>query len=158
VAGSLERFGALYPAVLEALADLPVRVLMTTGADFDPAQLNPLPANACVVRWWPQEAAMTEAALVIGHGGFGTTMTALAAGVPQIVMPLFAFDQFINAQRVDAVGAGIQLPGGLDSVAAVSEAVRRLLAQPRFADGARSVAAEIAALPKEPRALKCCGT
>jgi UDP:flavonoid glycosyltransferase YjiC (YdhE family) len=31
---------------------------------------------------------MREAALLIGHGGFGTTMTAVAAGVPQLVLPL----------------------------------------------------------------------
>ena len=147
VAGSMERFTALYPAVLETLADSPVRVLMTTGAGFDPAQLAPLPANAWAERWWPQEAAMAEAALVIGHGGFGTTMTALRAGVPQIVMPLFAFDQFFNAQRVDAVGAGIELRGDLEAVEALPAAVRTLLGEPRFADGARSVAAEIAALP-----------
>lgn len=148
VAGSLDRFAALYPAVLLALADLPVRVLMTTGADSTPVQLDPLPSNARVERWWPQEAAMAEAALVIGHGGFGTTMTALSAGVPQIVMPLFALDQFLNARQVQAVGAGLELPGDLDAVSALPEAVRRLLGDRRVADAARSVAAEIATLPE----------
>jgi UDP:flavonoid glycosyltransferase YjiC (YdhE family) len=153
VAGSLDKFGALYPAVLDSLAALPVRVLMTTGADFDPTQLRPWPDNAWVTQWWPQEAAMTEAALVVGHGGFGTTITALAAGVPQIVMPLFASDQFLNAQRVAAVGAGIQLPGDLEAVKDVPEAVRKLLDQTHFAEGARSVAAEIAALPEVGRSV-----
>jgi len=148
VAGSLPGFGALYPAILESLADLPVRVLMTTGAGFDPAQLDPMPANARAVQWWPQEAVMTEAVLVIGHGGFGTTMTALTAGLPQVVLPLFALDQFLNAERVHAVGAGVQLPGGLDAVKDVPAAVRMLLDQPRFADAARSIAAEVAALPE----------
>lgn len=147
VAGSLDRFGALYPAVLEALADLPIRVLMTTGAAFDPAQLDPLPANAWVARWWPQEAAMTETALVIGHGGFGTTMTAIAAGRPQIVMPLFALDQFLNAEQVHAVGAGVRLLDALDAVGQVPDAVRLLLEQTHFAEAARRVATEIAALP-----------
>ena len=147
VAGSLDRFAALYPAVLLALADLPVRVLMTTGADTDPVRLDPLPTNAWVERWWPQEAVMPEAALVVGHGGFGTTMTALTGGVPQVVMPLFALDQFLNAQQVQAVGAGIELPGDLDAVGELPGAVRRLLDDPRPADAARGVAAEIAALP-----------
>ena len=56
---------------------------------------------------------MPAAAAVIGHGGFGTTMTALAAGVPQVVMPLFAFGQKSNAEHVAAVKVGIELPGGL---------------------------------------------
>ena len=59
---------------------------------------------------------MREAALVIGHGGFGTTMTALAAGVPQLVLPLFSSDQFLNAERIQAAGVGIQLLGGLDAL------------------------------------------
>ena len=45
VTGSVGHFDAVYPAVVEALADLPVRVLLTTGSGFDPARLGPLPAN-----------------------------------------------------------------------------------------------------------------
>jgi glycosyltransferase len=147
VAGSQDRFSALYPAVLDVLADQPIRVLLTTGTGFDPAQIDPLPRNAWVAQWWPQDSAMTEAALVIGHGGFGTTMSALSAGVPQIVLPLFSADQFLNAERIEAVGAGIQLPGGLAGLEHLPDAVARLLNQPRFADQARAIAAEIAALP-----------
>jgi len=140
--------------VLDALADQPVRVLMTTGPGLDPAQLNPAPANASVLPWWPQEAAMREASLVIGHGGFGTTMAAVGAGVPQIVMPLFAFDQFPNAERIQAAGAGIALPGDLGAVGSVSTAVRELLDNAAYADGARTVAAEIAALPEVARSVE----
>ena len=147
VAGSTGRFDALYPAILEVLADLPVRVLITTGNGYDPARLDPWPANAWATQWWPQAAAMRDAALVVGHGGFGTTMTALAAGVPQLVLPLFSSDQFLNAERVQAVGVGARLLGGLDAVPAVSGAVRELLDQPRYAEAARRVAAEMAALP-----------
>jgi UDP:flavonoid glycosyltransferase YjiC (YdhE family) len=147
VAGSTGRFDALYPAILEVLADLPVRVLVTTGNGYDPARLEPRPGNAWATRWWPQVAVMRAAALVIGHGGFGTTMTALAAGLPQLVLPLFSSDQFLNAERVDAVGVGVQLLGGLDAVVAVPEAVEVLLGQPRYAEAARRIAAEMAALP-----------
>jgi UDP:flavonoid glycosyltransferase YjiC (YdhE family) len=38
VAGSLTQFGTLYPAVLDVLADLPLRILLTTGTGFDPDQ------------------------------------------------------------------------------------------------------------------------
>jgi UDP:flavonoid glycosyltransferase YjiC (YdhE family) len=147
VTGSLGPFGALYPAVLEVLADLPVRVLVTTGKGYDPAGLEPLPENAWVAQWWPQAAAMRETAVVVGHGGFGTTMTALAAGVPQLVLPLFSADQFLNAERVQAVGVGERLLGGLEALSEVPGTVRELLDQPRYADAARGVAAEMAALP-----------
>ena len=49
---------------------------------------------------------------MIGHGGFGTTMGALAAGVPQVVVPLFSFDQIVNGEHVAAVGAGLTVERG----------------------------------------------
>ena len=147
VTGTVGPFGAVYPVIMEVLAELPVRVLMTTGAGYDRSALGPIPANTWVAPWWPQAAVMREAALVVGHGGFGTTMTALAAGVPQLVVPLFSSDQFLNAERVEAVGAGLRLVDGLAAMDQVQAAVAELLAEPRYADAARSVAAEIAALP-----------
>jgi UDP:flavonoid glycosyltransferase YjiC (YdhE family) len=147
VAASTGRFDALYPAVLEALADQPVRVLITTGKGYNSAGLGPLPDNAWAEQWWPQAAAMRDAALVIGHGGFGTTMTALAAGMPQLVLPLFSSDQFLNAERVQEVGVGRRLLGGVDALPEVPQIVGELLDQPRYAEAARSIAAEMAALP-----------
>src|SRR5829696_3314697 len=147
VAGSMSRFHAVYPAIQEVLADLPVRVLITTGKGYDPAHLDPRPANAWATSWWPQAAAMRDAALVVGHGGFGTTMTALAAGVPQLVLPLFSSDQFLNAERVQAVGVGARLLGGLDALPEVPGVVQDLLHQPSYAESARRVAADMAALP-----------
>lgn len=54
-----------------------------------------------VPHWWlfPRMAA------VVHHGGAGTTAAALRAGVPAVVVPLFA-DQFFWARRVAALGAG----------------------------------------------------
>lgn len=147
VTGSLGRFDALYPAVLEVLAEVPVRVLVTTGNGYDPARLHPLPGNVWAEPWWPQAAVMREAALMIGHGGFGTTMTAVAAGVPQIVVPLFSVDQFQNAERVEAVGIGAQLLGGLDALPDLPRLVEELLDHPRYSESARRVAKEMAGLP-----------
>jgi UDP:flavonoid glycosyltransferase YjiC (YdhE family) len=147
VTGSLGRFDALYPAVLEVLADVPVRVLVTTGNGYDPARLHPLPGNVWAEQWWPQAAVMGETALMIGHGGFGTTMTAVAAGVPQLVLPLFSVDQFQNAERVESVGIGAQLLGGLDALPDVPRLVEELLGHPRYLEAARRVAKEMADLP-----------
>jgi UDP:flavonoid glycosyltransferase YjiC (YdhE family) len=141
------QFAPMYQATLDALADLPIRVLMTTGRDLDPADLDPIPPNSHVEQWWSQEVLMGGSAAVIGHGGFGTTMAALAAGVPQILLPLFSFDQAINAERVAAVNAGIQLSSGLAGVSDLPAALGRLLDDPAFTEGARAMAAEIAGLP-----------
>jgi len=44
-------------------------------------------------------------AAVVHHGGIGTVAKALAAGVPQLILPL-AFDQMDNGVRVKRLGAG----------------------------------------------------
>jgi UDP:flavonoid glycosyltransferase YjiC (YdhE family) len=140
-------FAPLYAATLRALADQPIRVLMTTGQGLDPADLEPIPPNSHLEQWWPQRAVMGGAAAAVGHGGFGTTMAAFSAGVPQVVLPLFAFDQAVNARRVAAVNAGIQLPGGLAAVADLPAALQKVLDDPAFTEGAHAIATEIAALP-----------
>lgn len=146
VAAATGRYGALYPTVVAALADQDVRVLLTTGEGLDPADIGPLPPNTLARRWWPQRDVMPHAAAMIGHGGFGTTAAALAAGVPQVVVPLFAFDQHMNAEHVAAVGAGVALDGP-DAVAELPGAITRLLTDPSYRRAARAVADQMAALP-----------
>lgn len=144
------RFAAsaqLFRRALDALADLPIRVLLTTGEWGDPESLQPWPDNAHVERWWPQGDALAHAEGMVGHGGFGTTMGALAAGVPQVVVPLQAADQRLNAERVASARAGIDLEGGPDGIRFLGDAVRVLLQDEQYGHGARAVATEIAALP-----------
>ena len=54
---------------------------------------------------------MPHAAAMVAHGGAGTTLAALTAGVPLVLLPLSA-DQPINARRVAELGAGLALDGG----------------------------------------------
>lgn len=89
---------------------------------------------------------MPLASAVIGHGGFGTTMMALAAGVPQVVVPLFALDQTVNAERVAAVGAGVHVDGGTAAVTAVPAALSQVLTDPSYRRAAERVATDIAAM------------
>jgi UDP-N-acetylglucosamine:LPS N-acetylglucosamine transferase len=155
VAGSMSFFPELYRSVLAALAPLPVRVLLTLGTDADPADLGQLPANAHVEPWLPQEAILPNAAAVVCHGGFGTTLGALAHGVPLVVLPLFAGDQWRTARRVAQVGAGIELANGPRRVfeapgpelmAALPGAVRRVLDDSSYAAVARRLGDEMAQL------------
>jgi len=147
VAGSLPPFSGSYRAALEATADLPIRVFMTLGRRLDPAGLGPLARNARAVAWWPQSAVLAQASAVWGHGGFGTTMGALAAGLPQVVTPLFTFDQRINARHVAAVGAGMGFEPGPTAIADAAAALLPLLAEPWYTVRAKAVAASIAQLP-----------
>ena len=96
-------FAPIYDATLRALADLQLRVLMTTGLGPEPAALEPIPPDSRIEQWWPRQAVIGEAAAVVGHGRFGPTMAALSAGVPQVVLPLFSFDHAVNARPVAEV-------------------------------------------------------
>ncbi len=95
-----------------------------------------------VEQWVPQSAVMAHASVMVGHGGSGSTLAAMAAGMPLAVVPLFA-DQPDNAERIDELGAGLRL----DGVSALAGAVHELLTEPSYRRRAGEVAAEIAALP-----------
>ena len=139
-------FPDLYRAALDALARLPVRVLVTIGDRRDPAELGRLPRGVRVERWVSQAAVMPHAAAMVGHGGSGSTLIALAAGVPLALVPLFV-DGPANAHRVASIGAGVALPQGLAGAAGLGDAVAALLGEPRYRAAAAGVAAEIRALP-----------
>jgi UDP:flavonoid glycosyltransferase YjiC (YdhE family) len=146
VAPTMDFFPGLYRSAVDALAGLPVRLLVTVGRDRDPAELGPLPANVRVERWVPQADLMPHVAAMVCHGGSGTVTMGLAAGVPMAVLPLFA-DQPWNAERVDALGAGIALDGGAEAVGRLRDAVVRLTGDPAYRATAQKIAAEMRALP-----------
>ena len=146
VAPTMDLYPGLYRAAIDAIAPLPIRILVTVGRDRDPADLGPLPENVVVERWVPQREVMPHAAAMVCHGGSGTVTMGLEAGVPMAVVPLFA-DQPWNAERVAAIGAGIALEGGPRAVTRLGDAVSKLLIDPAYRANAEQVAAETAALP-----------
>jgi UDP:flavonoid glycosyltransferase YjiC (YdhE family) len=139
-------FPDLYRGVLEALADLPVRVLVTIGDRRDPGELGPVPRSVRVKRWVAQAAVMREATATVGHGGSGSVLGALAAGVPMALIPLFA-DQPRNARRAAELGTAIALNDGPAAISALPTVVDELLTAPSYRAAARRIADEIANLP-----------
>lgn len=153
VAGSIPPFAGVFRAALDALAGLDAAVVMTVGRAVDPSGLAPLPANARVFNWLPQGDVLAHASAMVAHGGFGTTMGALAAGVPQLAVPLFTSDQVMNGEHLAAVGAGLTTPMGIASLADAAGQVRQLMTDPTFTDGASRVAAAIRELPPPSEAV-----
>jgi UDP:flavonoid glycosyltransferase YjiC (YdhE family) len=124
VAGAMPMTAPAYAAAIEAVATLDVRALLTVGLEADLDALPPAPANLRIERWVPQADALAGAAAVVHHGGAGSTLGALAAGLPSVVVPLFA-DQPHNARRVAASGAGIVVAP--PRAEAIRDALARLL-------------------------------
>ncbi len=144
VLGASDRARATFRAALDAVSPLPVRVLMTTGPSMDLGALGGIPDNVRLEAWVLQDLVLPHASAMVCHGGSGTVIGGLAAGVPMVLTPVGA-DQPENARAITAVGAGLTV-ADRDPVA-IGEALRRIISDPAFRAGADRLAAEIAATP-----------
>jgi len=128
---------ALAQRVLDALAGLPVRALLTAGPALDTSGLG-IPANARVVDYVPHRAVFPHAALAITHCGWQTVNAALADGVPLVCIP-DGRDQPDNAARVVLCGAGVRVRKSA-SPAKLRRVIAGALADPELKRGARAMA------------------
>lgn len=102
--GSANRFGRkFFRAAVEACQRIKKRgILLTPFSDQVP---SPLPDEVRHFDYVPLTPLLTRCAMLVHHGGVGTTAQGLAAGVPQLIMAL-AHDQFDNGARVRRLGVG----------------------------------------------------
>ena len=136
-----------FRALLEGLADEDLEVVVTVGELNDPAALGEQPANVHVERWLPLAPLLPRCAAVVCHAGSGTTLAALTAGLPLVLVPKGA-DQHTNAAACQRAGAARTLAPDQLTPEAVRAAVRAILAPGATeAAAARRLAAEIAAMP-----------
>jgi UDP:flavonoid glycosyltransferase YjiC (YdhE family) len=120
------------------------------GADVDVVLVRPdkwvtrrpLPGNVRTADWLPFADVFPHVAGVVHHGGSGTLLTALAAGVPQLVVP-GPGDRALHARLLTERGAGLAVP--LDRLTTAT--LERLVSDGALATAAREVAEEIAAMP-----------
>ena len=135
----------LMPRVVEVAAGTGVDLVL---ARPEPRLLRrPLPPNVRTTGWLPFADVLPHVAGMVHHGGAGTLMTALAAGVPQLLTP-GPGDRTVNARLVQQRGAGLARPAR--EIAAAD--LDRLAFDRSLSASAREVAAEIAAMP-HPREL-----
>lgn len=99
--------GAYFAHALAATEALGERAIFLTPHREQVAAA--LPPGVLWQSYLPLRKILPHAAVLIHHGGIGTTAEALQAGIPQLIVAL-AFDQFDNAARVVALGAGLALP------------------------------------------------
>jgi rhamnosyltransferase subunit B len=92
-----------FKVALQATRKLKHRaIFLTPHASQIPADLG---ADVYWQDFVPLQDLLPHAAVLIHHGGIGTTAEAMRSGVPQLIIP-FAFDQFDNAFRVKKLGIG----------------------------------------------------
>lgn len=114
-------------------------------AGVDTSVLGPLPPNVrTVTEWLPVDALAATTHAMIHHGGSGSMMAALAAGVPQLVLP-FVGDEFGNARAVVKRGVGLEID--IDRERVTAAVVRQLIEDESLRTAAAEVRAEGAAMP-----------
>jgi UDP:flavonoid glycosyltransferase YjiC (YdhE family) len=114
-------------------------LLLTRFRDQLPERL---PAGVRHFDYVPLSHLLPRSAALVSHGGIGTLSQALAAGIPQLVMPL-AFDQFDNAARLERLGVAATLLPKRFRGPTVAAELARLLASPNVGLACRVAAARL---------------
>ena len=94
----------LLQRIAEAVAPLPIRVLLTLGHRITVDELR-LPPNVVAKTFVPHAAVLAQTQLVVTHAGHGTVMAAITAGVPMVCTPM-GRDQYVVSSCVERLGLG----------------------------------------------------
>ncbi|MGW6907337.1 nucleotide disphospho-sugar-binding domain-containing protein [Streptomyces sp. NPDC054940] len=143
--GAIDELGS---QTLEQFAELDLDVVMTVARP-DAFEDRPLPGNVRLTGWVPLTALLPVCQGLVQHGGSGTTMTALAHGVPQVVVPGGpGTPQSLWAEQIERSGAGIGLhPEERSRPGRLAAALTELLGKDSYARRAAALREEMAAMP-----------
>jgi UDP:flavonoid glycosyltransferase YjiC (YdhE family) len=140
---TLQGQAAALPRMLDAVATLPVRVLLTLGGVL-PASAVDAPPNVTARGFIAHDLLLPHMAAVISHGGLSTITAALTAGVPVVCVPQ-GRDQPDNAELVATSGVGRVVTADAPP-AQIAAALEDVLADPAALRAARRFADVIAGL------------
>jgi rhamnosyltransferase subunit B len=122
---------------LEACRLADMRALIGTRY---PEQLpSPLPDFARHFDYLPFGELLPHVSVLVHHGGIGTLSQALAAGVPQLLMPM-GHDQPDNAARLEKLGAGATVYPKNFKAATIAATLKNLAESDRVAAACRIAA------------------
>jgi len=110
-------------------------VLLSRHRDHIPRDL---PAGVIHVDYAPFSALLPRCAALVHHGGIGTSAQALAAGIPQLIMPR-AHDQPDNAARLQRLGAARSVAPGRYRAGTIAPLLKDLLDSPEVANACQSL-------------------
>ncbi len=127
--------GDFWRHAINAAQRLKRRTILVTGT---PAEaLGATPPAVKAFRYLPYSAVFRHAAAIVHSGGIGTLAQALAAGRPQLIVPV-AFDQFDNAERAARLDVARSVPFRKATADAMTRELAQLFAVPAYAAHARS--------------------
>jgi UDP:flavonoid glycosyltransferase YjiC (YdhE family) len=130
----------LMPAVIQALASLPVNALVATAGRL---ALADLPSNIIAKPFVPGSEVARRARVVVSNGGSTTGYQALSEGTPVVGIPS-NFDQYLATQAIVAAGAGIEVKARHANATTLQSAIGRALCDEALGRGAELVAKQFA--------------
>ena len=123
-------------------------VVVTTPDSELAARLSALGGDRVrVTGWVALEDLLPECRLVIAHGGAGTVLSALTAGVPLVVLPSGSPSQLRMTEACVKRGVASRPDDDGATVVSLRASIDRVVSDPSFREAAEDVAAEIAAMP-----------
>jgi UDP:flavonoid glycosyltransferase YjiC (YdhE family) len=128
----------LVPRLLDALSGLDIEAVVTVGP-ADRALLGATPEGVRVVESLPLNLLLPTCHAIVHAASAGTLFTALACGVPQVVIAQGVADQILNAVQLARTGAGIRLT----PEEAGGDAVRAAVSTVLYEEGPRVAAREL---------------
>ncbi len=143
-----------FRAILAALSTEDVNAVITVGRSMDPAQFQPPPAHVHIEQYIPQTLLLPKCDAIVFHGGYNSLHSALWHGLPMVITPLEAGDQYPTGLLCDKLGAGILVKGAPPEPEAIREALRTVLQQKTYRVRAQELQRDIKALPNLAEAVK----
>jgi UDP:flavonoid glycosyltransferase YjiC (YdhE family) len=136
--------GKFYEFSARAAIKLGIRAVLLIGNDPRNRLRQVLPDSICVAEYAPYSGLFPRAAMVVHQGGVGTVAQCLRAGKPMLIMP-YSHDQPDNARRMRRLKVARVIQRGNYTPNRVARKLAGMLAEPRFAQRAASVAKRLAA-------------
>jgi UDP:flavonoid glycosyltransferase YjiC (YdhE family) len=138
--GTLFGTPELYRRTVEAALGTGATVIAATSFDLEIEH-----DRLITTSWVSMDHLMDRSDVLVHHGGWGSTIAALATGTPAVVIPLGA-DQFVNAARLDSIGAAISVDmEGIEDV--VPRSIQAVVDDPTYQLNAARLAREIENMP-----------
>jgi sterol 3beta-glucosyltransferase len=117
---------AMMAIVLRVTEKLGVRAVVGAGWTNLDAVKQGLPDRVRIVDAVDHDWLLPRCSAAVHHGGSGTTVAALRAGLPSLVCSVFADQPFWGA-RVERLGAGVHLPFARFGEASLEAGLRKIL-------------------------------
>jgi len=134
--------GKFYEFSARAAMKLGLRAVLLIGSDARNRPKGELPDSICVAEYAPYSKLFSRASMVVHQGGVGTTAQCLRAGKPMLIMP-YSHDQPDNGRRMRRLKVARVIQKANYTPMRVARRLKAMLAEPRFAQRAKSAAQQL---------------